>query len=107
MKGHDIGRGLTLVNRFFRSTEEDEEFSRAMGAPMGELRHIINKGNARGFRRLRRQVKAITGLKWRVFEEEVKRRTSYRYCHFQTHLYDYGQWHGQPIRASWLMRQGY
>lgn len=86
MKGHNIGRALGLVHRFWAGCEEDEAFGHAMGAPMGELRPIINRGQAKAFRKLKRRVKAITGLKWSVFCREVERRTSARWVHFSTAL---------------------
>lgn len=104
MKGHNIGRGLSVVHRFFNGCDHDDDFGRAMGAPMGELRHLISRGRARGFRLIRKRVRAITGLKWREFEKEVKRRTNAKWVHYRSSLYDYGQWHGEPIRPSWLQR---
>lgn len=82
MLGHDLGKAITVIHRFVRGCDEDDEFGRAMGAPMGELRPIIAKGRAKSFRRIRRQVKAVTGLRWNVFLREVERRTSPRWMHF-------------------------
>ena len=65
-----------------RAEELDEDFGRAMGAPMGELRPIIERGRARRFRVTRRRIKALTGLKWNAFVDEVERRTSARWVHF-------------------------
>jgi hypothetical protein len=86
-RGHDVGRGLSMVHAYVDACSADEEFGAAMGAPMGELRHIIAAGRARQFRRLRRRVKSVTGLKWRVFEAEIERRTSARWVHFRSALF--------------------
>lgn len=83
-KGHDIGRALSIVNRFWRGCSMDDEFSHHMGAPMGELWPIISKGRAKAFRKIKRRVKAMTGLKWRMFCREVERRTSTRWAYHNT-----------------------
>lgn len=81
-KGHDLGRAASLLIQIQRGWAADEEFGSAMGAPMGELRPIINRGRAKQMRRARRLVKSITGLKWRVFFRELERRTSARWVYF-------------------------
>lgn len=86
LKGQNIGRAMTAVSRFWEGAELDDEFGRAMGAPMGELRPLIDAGRARGFRHVKRYVKAITGLRWNAFTREVERRTSARWVHFNTSL---------------------
>lgn len=85
-RGQNIGRALSLLSRFVEACEMDEEFGAAMGAPMSELRPIINRGRARQMRKLRRRIKGITGLKWKIFVAEVERRTSARFVHFRTCL---------------------
>lgn len=84
MKGRNLGKALTMIHRWMVACEEDEEFGAQMGAPMGELRHLINRGRCKELRRLRRRVKALTGLRWRVFVGEVERRTSARWVHFHS-----------------------
>lgn len=86
MHGHDIGKGLSIFERWARHCLEDDEYSEAMGAPMDELYPIINRGRARAFRTIRRHIKAVTGLSWRMFVREVKYRTSERWRYFNTHL---------------------
>lgn len=84
MRGQNIGKALSLLNRIANDWDHDEQFGSAMGAPMGELRPIISKGRARTFRKVRRHVKALTGLKWRVFCDEVERRTNGKWVHFHS-----------------------
>lgn len=80
-RGRNIGRALGLICRAMYDAALDEDFGSAMGAPTDELRPLLNRGIAREQRRLRRRVKAITGLKYRVFEQEAARRTSPRYLY--------------------------
>ena len=81
MRGQNLGRGLTIVFRYWRGCDHEDEFGRAMGAPMGELRSIISRGRVRGFRTIKKMVKAETGLRWRVFVKEVERRTNPRWTY--------------------------
>ena len=67
--------------------EENQRLTRvSRGAPMGELQSFIAHGQARGFREVKKLVKAATGLRWRAFCAEVERRTSARYVHHRTML---------------------
>lgn len=84
--GKNIGKALGMVERFWLGCDIDEDFAQAMGAPMGELRGLINRSQARGFRKVKALVKATTGLRWRAFCREVERRTSARFVHHSTSL---------------------
>lgn len=96
IRGQNIGRALSLVNKFWSYCDHDEEFGEAMGAPMGELRPLIERSQAKGFRRIKRQVKAMTGLRWALFSQEVERRTSPRWVHFRSQI---GREHGLCARG--------
>lgn len=93
MKGHDLGKAMSIIHNIIKGENMDDEFGRCMGAPMGELRHLINRGKAREYRIARRRIKAITGLKYTVFCDEVKKRTSGRWVHYNNvyHLGSMGQ----------------
>lgn len=82
IKGQNIGRAVSILTQTAREEDMDEEFGRAMGAPMDELRPLIERGRARRFRITRRRIKAMTGLKFKEFVNEVERRTSARWVHF-------------------------
>lgn len=105
MRGTNIGRALGLLHRWMEGCALDEEFGHAMGAPMGELRHMIDRGRCKDLRHLRRRIKGMTGLKWRVFLKEVERRTSARWTHFHSPLGYVMQYYSMgPIRPSWVGR---
>lgn len=86
MKGRNIGAALSLLHRWTAACDLDEEFGHAMGAPMDELYPIINRGRCKELRRLRRRIKALTGLKWQIFVKEVERRTSTRWVFYHSGL---------------------
>lgn len=76
-KGRDIGKAAGIVRAFFEAEESFHADVAAWGAP-GECHTLISSGECRRFRTVRRHVKAVTGLPWRVYVSEVKRRTSPR-----------------------------
>jgi len=73
--GHDIGKGLSIWLRFMRSEDEAHEDVDRFHAP-SECHALVSKGIEKRLRVLRRHIKATTGLKYRVFERECRRRTS-------------------------------
>ena len=87
MKGHDLGKAMSIIHSIIEGENMDDKFGRCMGAPMGELSHLINRGKARKYRLQRRRIKAITGLKYSEFCKEVEKRTSRNWAHAN------GVWH--------------
>jgi hypothetical protein len=81
IKGQNLGKAMGLIYKTIEAENMDDDFGCAMGAPMGELAHIINRGRAKQYRKLRRQIKAITGLKYRVFCDEIEKRTSGKWAY--------------------------
>lgn len=94
MKGQNIGAGLSLIHRWVQACFEDDEYGSEMGAPMDELGPLITRGRSKELRRLRRRIKALTGLRWRAFTKEVERRTSARWVHFGSMLAYAEQYYG-------------
>lgn len=80
MIGRDLGRAATLVASFHRSVDDAYEEAHAFGAP-SECFPLIRAGHCRAFRRIRRRVKAITGLPWRVYTREIERRTTKKFAY--------------------------
>lgn len=78
--GHDIGKGLSLWIRFHREEEEAHADVDAFFAP-SECHALVSKGEHKRERRVRRHIKAVTGLRWRLFVRECERRTSPRTMH--------------------------
>lgn len=83
-KGHDLGAGASILARFLRCCDEMHEDAAMWGAP-SECHTLIEGGNKRAFRRVRRQIKATTGLEWQAFHRELCHRTSSRWVHFNLH----------------------
>jgi hypothetical protein len=74
-KGRNIGKGMTILRRFNRSENEIFDDLAAFYAP-SECYGAVRESIERDFREVKRHIKAVTGLKFKEFEKEVKRRTS-------------------------------
>lgn len=81
-----LGRAVTLVHSFARDCMMDDEYGAAMGAPMDEMGPLIARSQARSFRRVRRQIKALTGLEYKAFVRAVELRTSPRWVYMHSLL---------------------
>lgn len=92
--GCNIGLGMSIFRRFVRLCAAMHTEVNEMHAP-SECHGDVSMSNARAFRTVRRQIKAVTGLRWRVFMREVRRRTTGRFAY----IYDVDERAG---RAEWL-----
>lgn len=81
MKGHDIGVGATLLLRHMKQEALWHHEIAKWHAP-SECHELVTGGEPRRFRRVRKRIKAETGLKYSEFLKELERRTSYRWIHF-------------------------
>lgn len=84
-RGRNIGRACTMVLEYAEQRAAEIEDLHAFHAP-SECYPLVRKGAVREHRRLRRRVKAVTGLKWVEFVREVDRRTSPRTSYFRLGL---------------------
>lgn len=85
MKGHNLGRGCSILLSFLNGVGACYDDLCAFNAP-SECAGLVNRGLQRDFRQIKKRIKAITGLKYDLFMEEVARRTSPRWVHY--HLND-------------------
>ena len=81
MKGHDIGKGVTILRKFNQECNESFEDLHVYYAP-SECYKDVDKAQKRRFRTVHKHIKGVTGLKYKVFLSEVARRTSYKWSYF-------------------------
>jgi len=81
MKGHNIGRGVSLWLAFQRAEHAAHEDVDAFDAP-GECHVLVEKFYRRRERLVRRHIRGVTGLPFDLFCREVRRRTSPHVAHF-------------------------
>jgi hypothetical protein len=79
MKGHDIGKGVTILRKFNEDREFAQEDLATFYAP-SECYPIVERGFDRKFRTIKKKIKGVTGLKFKVFSEEIVRRTSSKWA---------------------------
>lgn len=74
----NLGRGLTIFLEHHRYENFMHDEIDAWHAP-SECHALASRGEDRRFRAMRRHVEGVTGLKWKVFREQVIRRTGLRW----------------------------
>lgn len=81
MKGRNLGKGASIYRDFARGCDQEFDDMEAFHAP-SECVTLIQRSQQRRFRVVRRQIKSITGLRFNAFIDELERRTSARWVHF-------------------------
>jgi hypothetical protein len=79
-RGNNIGKALGLVMRYNETVAEAHYEVDAMYAP-SECHSLITRSYLCSWRRVRRHIKAITGLNIKEFFKECEARTSPRWMH--------------------------
>lgn len=89
----NLSQVISRLNKFNRECSQSWDEGYAFGAPMDELAPLINKGEQRAFRHMRRAL----GMSQRQVNKAVRdaeRRTSKHYIHQRLGLrYDYSNIH--------------
>jgi hypothetical protein len=81
MKGRNIGRGVSIWINHIRGEQSLHDEVDAYFAP-SECHALVARGETYRNRIVRRHIKSVTGLSFRAFKREVRRRTSARCAHF-------------------------
>jgi hypothetical protein len=81
MKGHNLGKGLTILADYEAMCHFQHRDVDAFNAP-SECHGLVARGHRKEFRTVRRKIKATTGLKFNEFQRECAKRTSDRYMYF-------------------------
>lgn len=79
-KGINLSRGVTIYLRFVRDCTARHEDVDLFNAP-SECHKDVSDINTVMFRRVRRHIKGVTGLRWKPFIREVRRRTCAKFVY--------------------------
>lgn len=74
IKGQNIGQALGVLLHHYATEAHYHADVDAWHAP-SECHGDVSRGEAKRLRQVRRQIKAITGLRWPAFVAEVSKRT--------------------------------
>ena len=92
-RGRNIGRACTMVLEYAKRQNELFEDLHVFHAP-DDCYGLVRKGEVREHRRLRRRIKAVTGLKWVEFVSEVGKRVTPHCAHHRLGFFGLAEYPG-------------